>query len=225
MSTELGHKAIEDIEIGDKVWAYNEETGEQELKEVVTLFRNKTEEWIHVHISDEHITCTKEHPFYIPDLKQWINAGDLELGMNILLSNGNYDKITSLEVEHLDTPETTYNFEVRDLHNYYVGESNVLVHNKCINTSETFDTIDDALSRVDDFLGPKQYYYKDANGIVNQKILVSKSDPTRIARFDIDPTIPHVQKMGQHINLEQYAKPFGFPGQKPKIDIHVFWRT
>ncbi len=130
--TESGRQKIESIEIGDQVWAYNEETGENELKEVVHIFRNKTEEWIHVHINDEHITCTKEHPFYIPDLKQWINAGELELGMNVLLSSGDYDKITSLEVEHLDTPETTYNFEVRDLHNYYVGESNVLVHNTCV---------------------------------------------------------------------------------------------
>ena len=28
-----GNKAIESIEIGDKVWAYNEETGDNELKE------------------------------------------------------------------------------------------------------------------------------------------------------------------------------------------------
>lgn len=29
-------------------------------------------------------------------------------------------------------PEVTYNFEVADYHTYYVGECNVLVHNKCI---------------------------------------------------------------------------------------------
>ena len=41
----------------------------------------------------------------------------------------NADKI---EIEKLDAPETTYNFEVADFHTYYVSASNVLVHNKCI---------------------------------------------------------------------------------------------
>ena len=31
----------------------------------------------------------------------------------------------------LESPVTTYNFEVQDFHTYYVGESAVLVHNVC----------------------------------------------------------------------------------------------
>ncbi len=31
----------------------------------------------------------------------------------------------------LENPETTYNFEVADFHTYYVGSTEVLVHNKC----------------------------------------------------------------------------------------------
>ncbi len=33
--------------------------------------------------------------------------------------------------EILESPVTTYNFEVADFHTYYVGETDVLVHNKC----------------------------------------------------------------------------------------------
>jgi hypothetical protein len=40
--TEDGHKKIEDIKAGDKVWAYDEKTGKKELKEVTKLFRNET---------------------------------------------------------------------------------------------------------------------------------------------------------------------------------------
>jgi RHS repeat-associated protein len=40
--TDKGNKPIEDIEVGDLVWAYDEETGESGFKPVVRLFRNGT---------------------------------------------------------------------------------------------------------------------------------------------------------------------------------------
>ena len=48
-----------------------------------------------------------------------------------MLSDGSYGIIKSIKVEKLSEPETTYNFEVEDFHTYYVGESEVLVHNAC----------------------------------------------------------------------------------------------
>ena len=35
------------------------------------------------------------------------------------------------QLQHLENEETTYNFEVEDNHNYFVGENPVLVHNLC----------------------------------------------------------------------------------------------
>lgn len=49
-----------------------------------------------------------------------------------MLSDGSYGIINSVAVETLESPETTYNFEVEDFHTYFVSESNVLVHNKCV---------------------------------------------------------------------------------------------
>jgi hypothetical protein len=81
--TSNGNKNIEDIKVGDKVWAYNEETKEKELKEVVRLFRNGklfategnqdigegVKEWIKVGVSslksNDLISCTAGHPFYV----------------------------------------------------------------------------------------------------------------------------------------------------------------
>lgn len=48
-----------------------------------------------------------------------------------MLSDGSYGIIKSIKVEKLSKPETTYNFEVEDFHTYFVGESEVLVHNAC----------------------------------------------------------------------------------------------
>ncbi len=49
-----------------------------------------------------------------------------------MLSDGSYGIIKSIKEEKLSEPETTYNFEVEDFHTYYVGESEVLVHNACM---------------------------------------------------------------------------------------------
>ena len=48
-----------------------------------------------------------------------------------MLSSGKTAIITGTSAEELSEPETTYNFEVRDFHTYYVGKQSVLVHNFC----------------------------------------------------------------------------------------------
>ena len=58
-------------------------------------------------------------------------ARELKERDNLLLSDGSKVEIESLKTEHVETPETTYNFEVKDFHTYYVFHSNVLVHNRC----------------------------------------------------------------------------------------------
>ena len=132
VATEDGLKPIENIEVGDKVLAYDEETGEQAYKKVVRLFRNETYEWYHIFVNDEEIVCTGGHPFYSTKYDKFIAAKDLETDDKLLFSNGEYGIINRIEVELLVEPQTTYNFEVEDYHTYYVGENEVLTHNKCV---------------------------------------------------------------------------------------------
>lgn len=131
VSTADGLKAIEEIREGDLVLAYDEETGGTAYKRVTHLFRNETTEWYKIRVNGEAITCTAGHPFYLPAIDKFIPAEQLEIGENLLLSNGEYGIIESIEVESLDCPEPTYNLEVEDYHTYYVGNNEVLVHNKC----------------------------------------------------------------------------------------------
>ena len=112
------------------------------------LFRNTTEEWYHVRVNGEEIVCTGGHPFYILNADnsrnilefegvkskgtgKWICARDLKKSDKVLLSDGSCAIIEEIQVEQLETPETTYNFEVADYHTYYVSDSKVLVHNAC----------------------------------------------------------------------------------------------
>jgi len=126
--TEEGNIPIEDIEIGDYVWATDPETGELELKQVLNLFRNVTEELTHIYVDGEEIVCTPGHDFYSPAYG-WIDAEELQTGDVLVLPNGDYVFVEDAYTEELDLPVTIYNFEVEDFHTYFVGESHVLVHN------------------------------------------------------------------------------------------------
>ena len=128
--TATGHEAIERIEAGDWVWATDPETGETELKQVVQTFRNETKELVHITVNGEEIVCTPTHPFYVPQ-KGWTEAIQLRAGDRLQLLNGEYIVVEQVQHELLESPETTYNFEVEDFHTYYVGEEPVLVHNSC----------------------------------------------------------------------------------------------
>ena len=122
---------IENIAVGTLVLAYDEATGEQAYKSVVRLFRNKTKEWYHIFADGEEIVCTGGHPFYVVG-KGFIEARKLKVSEKLLLSSGKEVIIEKVEVETLTEAETTYNFEVADFHTYYVSDSKVLVHNKCV---------------------------------------------------------------------------------------------
>ena len=72
IKTEHGYKGIEEIEVGDKVWAYDEETGEKALKTVVQLFRNTKAVKTTVSIETENgniekIESTPGHKYYVPE--------------------------------------------------------------------------------------------------------------------------------------------------------------
>ncbi|QVK18448.1 Hint domain-containing protein [Mycoplasmatota bacterium] len=125
-----GDKPIEDIEVGDLVYAESPETGEKGLKQVVRLFRNQTTELVHIKVKGEQITTTNEHPFYVPE-KGWTAAVELRAGDKLVLLSGEIVVIEFVKHEILENPVTVYNFEVEDFHTYYVSELGVLVHNTC----------------------------------------------------------------------------------------------
>ena len=130
ISAKDGPEKIENIKVGDYVWATDPETGETELKVVKQLFRNKTDEWVHITVNDEEIVCTPNHPFWVP-VKGWTKACHLRAGDRLQLLNGEYVVVEQVQHELLESPEATYNFEVEEYHTYYVGDSHIFVHNKC----------------------------------------------------------------------------------------------
>ena len=138
VTTEDGQKPIEEIQVGDKVLSENPETGEIAYKTVEETYINETDELIHVHVNEETISATPNHPFYVDKLG-WTLAKNLRAGDVLVLSNGEFVVIEWIQHEILESPVKVYNFEVEDFHTYFVGECGVLVHNKCPSIESNID--------------------------------------------------------------------------------------
>ena len=139
VATENGLVPIEEIKIGDKVWAYNEANQTKSLQEVTHLIRGENyKELIDIELtSGEVITATDNHPFWELNTKEWITAD--ELTNSSILLNINDKNTTIKSLKHYAKNKKVYNLTVNNFHTYYVGVSGVLSHNCKFDIEVTFD--------------------------------------------------------------------------------------
>ncbi|MCP5486960.1 MAG: hypothetical protein H7A22_15610 [Spirochaetales bacterium] len=133
------YKRIEEIRTGDVVLAWNEESGELSYKRVVNTFIRETDQIYRLSFErGEEIQTTHSHPFYVirnsgyggsrTTQGEWVEAKHLRVGDRVQTAEGRTISITAIGIEA--RPETVYNFEVIDEHNYFVGRAGILVHNE-----------------------------------------------------------------------------------------------
>lgn len=139
-------KAIEDIEVGDKVLATDPETDETAAKEVTALIRtdddtNYNDLSIATEDGVQKLTATHEHPFWSPSENTWLEATHLKPGMTLRTDDGDTAIVTGNRAYTQNA--RTYNLTVEDLHTYYVlaGETPVLVHNSNCPTASKYEDI------------------------------------------------------------------------------------
>jgi hypothetical protein len=139
--TDEGEKNIEDIEVGDKVLAKDEVTGEQAYKEVTHLYRNTKEIIYELTVGNQVIETTDNHPFWVEG-KGWVLAADLQVRDKLQQSNGNTLTIDNIKIVKHDELVKVYNFTVADFHTYFVSDLGIWVHNiKCF-TADAIRKID-----------------------------------------------------------------------------------
>ena len=133
IQTEHGTKPIEDIQIGDLVWAYDEDTDTTALQPVVDIMENETDHTISLYTEYEVIETTALHPFYTQD--GWKDASELKAGDKIKTQSHEIIEIKDTKFNY--EPQKVYNFTVANFHTYFVGALAWLVHNagKCITTA------------------------------------------------------------------------------------------
>ena len=127
VKTDQGLIPIEDIEIGMKVLAFNEETNKTDYQEVTHVISGEGyKELINIKLdTGEIITSTSGHPFYVEG--EWRDAVDLTSTNNLLDSDGDFVNIFSLK--SISKTVKVHNISVANDHNYYVGVDEILNHN------------------------------------------------------------------------------------------------
>ena len=124
--TDNGLQNIEDLQVGDLVLTYNEETLEQEYKPILVKHERYTMQMMALELpTGEVLEVTPEHRFYHNG--EWIEASRLQIGDLLHLKNGDYTTI--INIENFPKYQKVYNFDVEGNENYYVTEDGILVHN------------------------------------------------------------------------------------------------
>lgn len=143
VQTDEGEKNIEDIEVGDRVLAKDENNPDGELayKEVTGLYRNQRDDIIKLFVGEQVIETTENHPFWVEE-KGWVFADELKVGDKLQKADGSNLTIDKVEFVKLDEPVTVYNFTVADFHTYYVTDLGIWVHNTKCGPNGKFENAD-----------------------------------------------------------------------------------
>ena len=125
---EKGYKNIEDIQIGDYVYALDLDSNERILKKVIDKFEGYSDETYEIYVNDQKIVATPKHKFYVID-KGWISAYELKVGDKLSSLNNEKIEITKIKRVLHDEVVPVYNLTVEDLHTFLVSSEQILVHN------------------------------------------------------------------------------------------------
>ncbi|MEU7012615.1 RHS repeat-associated core domain-containing protein [Streptomyces sp. NPDC046385] len=130
-------KNIEDVKAGDTVVTTdvesegNSENTEKTVLETIRTEDDKdfTEITVATGANLSSIVATDTHPFWVPALRKWVPAGELETGQWLRTSAGTVVQITALR--YYTKRQRTHDLTIDDIHAYYVlaGATPVLVHN------------------------------------------------------------------------------------------------
>lgn len=124
-------RRIEDVELGDLVWAADPETGEEGPREVTRLItRHGDKTLVEIEIDGERVTATDHHPIWVDNDGEWVDAEDLQPGDHLLDEDGVTLLVDDIDIRRVPN-QTVYNLTVDDLHTFFVlaGDEAILTHN------------------------------------------------------------------------------------------------
>jgi hypothetical protein len=144
----LASKPIEEIQVGDFVWARAEHdpSAPAVLQKVVALYRNTAHDLQTLDVVGElgsaeplgqsvQIVATDEHPFYVVDVG-WTMADAIQVGQKLVGAGGAVLTVVANQDWKPDGGVVVYNFQVEGDHTYFVGDIHaqgewVWTHNSC----------------------------------------------------------------------------------------------
>ncbi|EHY88514.1 Protein of unknown function (DUF1557), partial [Saccharomonospora azurea] len=131
-------KPVEEVEVGDRVWATDPETGEEGPRTVVaTITSSGIKELVEVTVDVDgadgdktaRVVATAEHPFWVDDQGRWLNADELTPGDGLRSASGDHIEITAIR-QYVEV-RRVHNLTISGIRTYYLDatDSSLLVHN------------------------------------------------------------------------------------------------
>lgn len=123
-------KRIEDITVGDMVWATDPQTGEAGPRRVTDqIVGDGIKDLVKLSIDGDVLTATNGHPFWVPGRRLWMDAENLRIDDQLLLAD--VERVQVEAVSYQTEVRRVCNLTVAGIHTYYVvvNDSPVLVHN------------------------------------------------------------------------------------------------
>ena len=119
VTTDEGSIPIRDVDVGDKVLAWDEATDNTGYYTVTATWAHEDPVTVLLTIDGESIETTPEHPFLRAD-GTWVTADALTVGSELRNIDGEIGIVNA--VEFVETPQVMYNMTVADAHTYVVGD-------------------------------------------------------------------------------------------------------
>ncbi|WP_093744350.1 polymorphic toxin-type HINT domain-containing protein [Streptomyces sp. PAN_FS17] len=168
-------KDIEDLAVGDEVVATDPDTGDTSPQKVTAEFLSEgAKNLVKIKVEDargghQTLTATDNHPFWVSDQRDWVDAGHLKPGQRLRTSAGTLVEIDA--IQRWTQVARVYNLSIAQLHTYYAlaGTTPVLVHNcdgsihwvnENANMSSTARAYDAAAAGSRTGVAPALQYYK-----------------------------------------------------------------
>lgn len=122
-------KAIEDIEVGDRVIATDPKTGNQVARRVEHVFVHE-DTLVDLAVDGEVITTTEDHPFWSVTDQRFDRADQLMPGEQVLRADGRMTAVTDGLLTNTAREGLAFNLSIEGTHTYHVGDAEILVHNE-----------------------------------------------------------------------------------------------
>jgi RHS repeat-associated protein len=190
---------IEDIEVGDLVLAWDEETGRVEMRAVTDLIRPEPRLIWRLEARDadgetEVFEVTDDHPWFVKGVG-WVETKDLRAGQT--LTTADKRGMTISEVAPTDRAERIFNLTVEGFHTFLVGEDGAVVHN-CKRWSSGRQALEE-MAAIDKHKGITRgdfNAYQELNRTLRDPI------PNNKLRVDAGhPRSPHAVNRGPHAHI------------------------
>ncbi|MFJ5264663.1 polymorphic toxin-type HINT domain-containing protein, partial [Streptomyces sp. NPDC088387] len=182
-------KPIEKVEPGDKVVATDPGTGKTSVQRATaTIVGSGTKHLVRVTLKVHDgsgtrtttVTATAGHPFWVPSLGRWVDAGELKPGHWVRSPEGAWIQVSAVKA-WTARKATVHNLTVTDAHTYYVlvGSAPVLVHN-CGPSNPAFNDDPYNKDKVDARIIPQEVHDTVdaiATGSIGQRTTGSAANP------------------------------------------------